>query len=163
MVGSFDLAVNLYSGMRVDPPAGDFITRNAMDEQHIAVGWWPGDPRYHAPRSTGTRPAPEGYGTVAVEPSAAKWVEELGEFILDWDDARAEPGAHATALAFARGVVLHGCVACEWDPALEPASSPSPRPSPDPAAGSRNCGEPQRTSANDGLVNGDRADARIAR
>src|SRR5699024_639629 len=29
--GSFDLAVNLYSGLPAEPPADDFITRNAMD------------------------------------------------------------------------------------------------------------------------------------
>src|SRR5690348_7563273 len=44
--GSFDLAVSLFSGRPADPPANDFITRNAMDAQEVAVGWWPGDPRY---------------------------------------------------------------------------------------------------------------------
>ena len=44
--GSFDLAVNLFSGAPADPPAGDFIMRNAMDAQEVAVGWWPGDARY---------------------------------------------------------------------------------------------------------------------
>src|SRR5690349_10036345 len=42
--GSFDLAVNLYSGLPADPPSDDFIMRNAMDSQEVAVGWWPGDP-----------------------------------------------------------------------------------------------------------------------
>src|SRR5207245_4389843 len=44
--GSFDLAVNLFSGRPADPPAGDFIMRNAMDAEEVAVGWWPGDLRY---------------------------------------------------------------------------------------------------------------------
>ena len=44
--GSFDLAVSLYSGQAAEPPAADFITRNAMDAQEVAVGWWPGDARY---------------------------------------------------------------------------------------------------------------------
>jgi hypothetical protein len=43
--GSFDLAVSLFSGLPADPPSGDFIMRNAMDSQEVAVGWWPGDPR----------------------------------------------------------------------------------------------------------------------
>src|SRR6516164_5824746 len=44
--GSFDLAVSLFSGLSADPPSEDFIMRNAMDSQEVAVGWWPGDPRY---------------------------------------------------------------------------------------------------------------------
>ena len=44
--GSFDLAVNLFSGAPADPPSDDFIMRNAMDAQEVAVGWWPGDARY---------------------------------------------------------------------------------------------------------------------
>jgi Family of unknown function (DUF5996) len=44
--GSFDLAVNLFSGETAEPPAQDFIMRNAMDAQKVAVGWWPGDARY---------------------------------------------------------------------------------------------------------------------
>ena len=44
--GSFDLAVSLFSGQPADPPSDDFIMRNAMDAQEVAVGWWPGDHRY---------------------------------------------------------------------------------------------------------------------
>ena len=40
--GSFDLATNLFSGRPADPPSDDFIMRNAMDAQEVAVGWWPG-------------------------------------------------------------------------------------------------------------------------
>ena len=41
--GSFDLAVSLFSGEPAEPPSDDFIMRNAMDAQEVAVGWWPGD------------------------------------------------------------------------------------------------------------------------
>ena len=44
--GSFDLAVNLFSGLPAEPPSTDFIMRNAMDVQEVAVGWWPGDARH---------------------------------------------------------------------------------------------------------------------
>ena len=36
--GSFDLAVNLFSGLPADPPSDDFIMRNSMDAQEVAVG-----------------------------------------------------------------------------------------------------------------------------
>jgi hypothetical protein len=44
--GSFDLAVSLFSGFPATPPSADFIMRNAMDAQEVAIGWWPGDARY---------------------------------------------------------------------------------------------------------------------
>ena len=44
--GSFDLSVSLFSGLPAEPPSADFIMRNAMDAQEVAVGWWPGDGRY---------------------------------------------------------------------------------------------------------------------
>src|SRR2546421_3939716 len=43
--GSFDIAVSLFSGLPVDPPSQDFITRNAGNAQQIEVGGWPGDRR----------------------------------------------------------------------------------------------------------------------
>ena len=44
--GSFDLAVSLFSGRPAEPPAADFITRNAGNAEQIEIGWWPGDARY---------------------------------------------------------------------------------------------------------------------
>ena len=117
--GSFDLAVNLFSGRPAQPPSDDFIMRNAMDAQEIAVGWWPGDQRY--PRAAFyayAHPAPEGYADARVEPPAARWEPALGEFLLDWDDVCLADDPHAAALTFARSVVRHSCTACAWDPAL---------------------------------------------
>jgi hypothetical protein len=44
--GTFDLAVNFFSGLPADPPSDDFIMRNAADSQQVGIGWWPGDPKY---------------------------------------------------------------------------------------------------------------------
>ena len=38
-----------------DPPSDDFIMRNAMDAQEVAIGWWPGDRGTGKQRSTRTR------------------------------------------------------------------------------------------------------------
>src|SRR6476469_8343999 len=81
--GSFDLAVNLFSGRPADPPSPDFIMRNAMDSQEIAIGWWPGDPRY--PRAAFyayAHPAPEGFADGPISPEPARWDGELGEYVL---------------------------------------------------------------------------------
>jgi hypothetical protein len=39
--GSFDLAVNLFSGHPADPPLDDFIMRNSMDAEVVAAGRHP--------------------------------------------------------------------------------------------------------------------------
>src|ERR1019366_35076 len=71
--GSFDLAVNLFSGLPADPPSADFIMRNAMDAQEVAVGWWPGDTRHPAAALYAyAHPAPEGFGRTALSPSAER-------------------------------------------------------------------------------------------
>lgn len=127
--GSFDLAVNLYSGRPADPPSQDFIMRNAMDAQEVAIGWWPGDPNY--PRAAFyayAHPAPEDYGVAALAPAAARWEAGLGEFVLDWDDVRASSEPHATALEFARSAFRHSCIVCEWDPALAASAEGIPPP-----------------------------------
>jgi Family of unknown function (DUF5996) len=117
--GSFDLAVNLFSGRPADPPSGDFIMRNAMDAQEVAVGWWPGDERYPRPAFYGyAHPAPAGYSQARLDPPEARWEPDLGEFVLDWDDVRAAADPHGAAVSFLRSVARHSCAVCDWDPAL---------------------------------------------
>jgi hypothetical protein len=127
--GSFDLATNLFSGVPADPPSDDFIMRNAMDAQEVAVGWWPGDARYEkAAFYAYAHPAPEGFAGATLSPPAARWDAALGEYILDWDDVRSTPDPHATALDFARSVFRHACVTCAWDPDLAASAEGVPPP-----------------------------------
>src|SRR5260370_11361161 len=71
--GSFDLAISLFSGRPAEPPSHDFIMRNAMDAQEIAIGWWPGDARYaRAAFYSYAHPAPPGYADGAIAPAAAR-------------------------------------------------------------------------------------------
>jgi len=127
--GSFDLAVSLFSGQPADPPSDDFIMRNSMDSQEVAVGWWPGDPRYgRAAFYAYAHPAPAGFSDGDLAPAAARWEPELGEFVLDWDDVRAARDPHAAGLEFARSAFRHACVVCDWDPALPASAEGTPPP-----------------------------------
>jgi len=127
--GSFDLAVSLFSGAPADPPSDDFIMRNSMDAQDVAVGWWPGDARYgQAAFYAYAHPAPEGFGSAALSPPAARWEGSQGLFVLDWDDVIATPDPHATALEFARSAFRHACAVCAWDPALAATAEGKPPP-----------------------------------
>ncbi len=127
--GSFDLSVNLFSGVPADPPSEDFIMRNAMDAQEVAIGWWPGDPRYgQAALYAYAHPAPEGFATGVLSPAAARWEPALGEYVLDWSDVCASPEPHAAALAFARSAFRHACEQCDWDPELTASAEGTPPP-----------------------------------
>jgi hypothetical protein len=127
--GSFDLAVNLFSGRPAQPPSPDFIMRNAMDSQEIAIGWWPGDPRYpKAAFYAYAHPAPEGFAAATLAPSAARWEGALGEYVLDHNDVCAAPDSHDAALEFARSAFRHGCVVCDWAPALVASTEGAPPP-----------------------------------
>jgi hypothetical protein len=127
--GSFDLAVSLFSGRAAEPPSSDFIMRNAMDSQEVAVGWWPGDARYErAAFYAYAHPAPEGFGGQSLAPAPGRWEPELGEYVLDCDDALTSADPHASALEFARSVFRHACLVCEWDPALAASADGTPPP-----------------------------------
>ena len=127
--GSFDLAVNLFSGLPADPPSDDFIMRNSMDAQEVAVGWWPGDVGYSkAAFYAYAHPAPAAFANATLSPAAARWDATLGEYILDWDDVRSSPNPHAVALDFARSEFRYACEVYDWDPALAASAEGTPPP-----------------------------------
>jgi hypothetical protein len=127
--GSFDLAVNLFSGQVADPPAEDFIMRNAMDAQEVAIGWWPGDARSdQAAFYAYAHPAPDGFASGTLEPAAARWEPELGEYILGWEDIRRADDPRSEALQFARSAFAHACAICQWDAGLGASARGVPPP-----------------------------------
>jgi hypothetical protein len=127
--GSFDLAVNLFSGRQANPPSDDFIMRNSMDSQEIAVGWWPGDPRHsEAAFYAYVYPAPDSYPATKLSPAAAYWDAQLGEYLLRWPDVRSAADPHAFAIEFAQSAFRHGCRVCAWDPGLAASGTGTPPP-----------------------------------
>ena len=76
-------------------------------------------------RSTPTRiPPPDGFAEATLEPAAARWDGELGEYVLDQDDVR----SRADAVTFARSAFQHACIVCDWDPALPASAEGQPPP-----------------------------------
>jgi hypothetical protein len=127
--GSFDLAVNLYSGAPATPPSDDFIMRNAMDAQEVAVGWWPGDARYPtAAFYAYAHPAPEDFSGATLERAGARWDGSVGEYLLDWEGVAADDDPPAAALAFARSAFRHACLVCGWDRELATSADGMPPP-----------------------------------
>src|SRR5438105_1331876 len=102
--GSFVALLDLHAheaaiehrGGPADPPSDDFIMRNAMDAQEVALGWWPGDARYgKAAFYAYAHPAPEGFADARLSPPSARWDADLGEYVLDWEDVCAGLDPHA--------------------------------------------------------------------
>ena len=127
--GTFDLAVNFFSGRPADPPSDDFIMRNGGDAEQVSIGWWPGDPNHEqAAFFAFAFPAPDGFGDADLSPAAGRWDANLGEYILHWDDIRESPDPHATAVQFGRAAFRHACAVCGWDPALAATAEGVPPP-----------------------------------
>jgi hypothetical protein len=127
--GTFDLAVFLFSGLPADPPADDFITRNAANAQMFEAGWWPGDARYpKAAFFAFAYPAPPAFAHASLSPAGARWDETLGEYILDWDDVRAAPDPRARVVEFARSAFRHACLVCGWDTGMAASAEGGPPP-----------------------------------
>jgi Family of unknown function (DUF5996) len=127
--GSFDLPVSLFSGEAVDPRSNDFIMRNSANALQIEIGWWPGDHRYPRPAFFAFAvPTPEGFDRATLAPAAARWDTDLGEYILDWDDARRAANPHQDALDFGLSAIRHACLVCGWDPVLAASAQGDPPP-----------------------------------
>ncbi len=125
--GSFDLAVSLFSGDSAAPPADDFITRNAMDVEEVAVGWWPGDARHErAAFYAYAHPAAEGFSDLGLVHGG--WDEGMGEYLLDWDGVRGAPDPFEVALEFSRSVFRHACSVGDWDPSIAASAEGLPPP-----------------------------------
>jgi hypothetical protein len=125
--GSFDLAVTRFSGRTAPPHPGgvphlpDAVTREAYSHEVISAGFWPGGAGFdQAAFYAYAYPTPAGLAERPVEPPAALWHRELGEFLLPYaavrmaDDPdalvqrflRSTYGAAAEALAWPDGLVI---------------------------------------------------------
>jgi hypothetical protein len=127
--GSFDLAVNLFSGDPAAPPSDDFIMRNAMNAQEVAVGWWPGDPKHPgAAFYAYAHPANPGFAGGDLAVPGSRWDADLGEYVLEWEELVEAEDPHARALNFARSAFRHACATCGWDPELAATAESKPPP-----------------------------------
>src|SRR5664280_1292444 len=97
--GSFDLAVSLFSGLPAAPPADDFIMRNSMDAQEVAIGWWPGDPRSgRAALYAYAHPAPPEFSAATLFPPPANWEGIVGDGVKGSRRRCFQPDRFATDL-----------------------------------------------------------------
>ncbi|HEY8351949.1 MAG TPA: DUF5996 family protein [Sphingomonadales bacterium] len=146
--GSFDLAVTRFSGRRAPlhpggvPHLPDAVAQEAYSHEVSSAGFWPGGGGLdHAAFYSYAYPMPAGFAAAPVAPAAARFDEQLGEFILPYDAVRTAEDPEATLLAFLESTYRAAADLGRWDrDALEcPLGVPRrPRPltSPVPSQGS---------------------------
>jgi Family of unknown function (DUF5996) len=115
--GSFDLAVTLFSGRRApERPGADHMMREAMSHEEISCGFWPGNERFPTPAFYAyTSPSPPGLSTAAIRPQEAFSSQELGEFLLLYEDVRSAPSPEQTLLEFFQSAYEAGATLGQWD------------------------------------------------
>ena len=115
--GSFDLAVTRFSGRRApERPEADAMTRESYSHEVISHGFWPGsgavpDAAFYAYAA----PAPAGFDAAAVEPPAASYNREFGEFILPYEAVRRSADPVAALTAFLNSTYEAGARLAGWD------------------------------------------------
>lgn len=134
--GSFDLAVTRFSGRQAPPHPGGMpalphaVGVEAYSHEVASAGFWPGmgigEPMVYAY----TYPTKPGFAEHRVSPSAARWDETLGEFLLPYEALAASATPEADLYAFLETTWQAAKESLDWPAGLEcPAGTPRvPRP-----------------------------------
>ena len=94
--GAFDLAVTRFSGRRAPPREGPAFMREAYSHEVISHGFWPGS------------------GPV-LEPAAASYNKELGEFILPYEAVRTASEPERAIRDFVESTYVQAATRAGWD------------------------------------------------
>jgi Family of unknown function (DUF5996) len=115
--GSFDLAVTRFSGRPAPPRSGaDPITREAYSHEVSSVGFWPGSGDIQEPAFYSyMAPEPQGFRESRVRPEGAFYHQQLGEFLLMYENVRKSPSPTAALLEFCQSTYESGASLANWD------------------------------------------------
>jgi Family of unknown function (DUF5996) len=120
--GALDLTVTRFSG-RTAPlhPGGipnlpDAVTREAYSHEVSSAGFWPGGgPVDQAIFYSYAYPAAPAFRSSPIEPAAAYYLEQLGEFVLPYDAMRTASAPDQTLLAFLDSTYRAAAETGNWD------------------------------------------------
>ena len=119
--GSFDLAVTRFSGRRAPrhpggiPHLPDEVTREAYSHEVISAGFWPGNGGFgQAAFYAYAYPVPETLSEVRIEPEAAGWSRELGEFVLPYASVREAADPDAAVAQFLTSTYAAAARLLDW-------------------------------------------------
>jgi hypothetical protein len=118
--GAFDLAVTRFSGRtapkypRRAPNCGPHVMEEAYSHEVSSAGYWPG-PDGEGVLYSYAYPEPDGFRQWPVGPAGASFNEELGEFVLPYEVARAAPDPDAAILEFFQSAYVAAAELANWD------------------------------------------------
>ena len=114
--GSFDLAVTRFNGRRAPArPNADAIQAEAYSHECISAGFWPGNGGYgQAAFYCYAAPVPPSLSD-AVLTSTGTFNKDLGEFLLNYEDARQAPSPAQAVLDFLESSYSAAADAAQWD------------------------------------------------
>lgn len=120
--GGPDLAVTRFSGRRAPrhpggvPNLPDWVTREAYSHEVSSCGFWPGGGAIpDAAFYSYAYPEPEGFAQAPVQPGAAFYSPDLGEFILPYEALRQSESPDATLLDFLQTTYDAAATLGKWD------------------------------------------------
>jgi len=114
--GAFDLAVTRFSGRPAPPREGPAFMREAYSHEVISHGFWPGARSLpEAVFYAYSVPEPAGFKTASIEPSAAYYHANLGEFILPYEAVRTATDPDRTLRRFVDATYERASTLAGWD------------------------------------------------
>jgi hypothetical protein len=122
--GSFDLATTRFSGRPAPPREGPAFMREAYSHEVISHGFWPGGGQMTAFGAGPVEepvfyaycvPPPAGFETMPVEPAAAFYQKDFGEFVLPYSAVRASVDPAAALRAFIDSTYTGSATLAGWD------------------------------------------------
>jgi Family of unknown function (DUF5996) len=114
--GAFDLAVTRFSGRTAPPREGPQFMRDSYSHEVISHGFWPGSgPMREAAFYAYAVPEPAGLKDADVQPSAAYYHRDLGEFILPYEAVRTAPDPDEAIRAFIDSTYDRAATLGRWD------------------------------------------------
>ena len=92
------------------------MTREAYSHEVISCGFWPGDDRFPVPTFYSyTSPGPPGLSAAAIRPEEAFYGQELGLFLLRYEDVRSASSPEQALLEFFQSTYEAGARLAQWD------------------------------------------------
>jgi hypothetical protein len=119
--GSFDLAVTRFSGRSAPKHPGgvpnlpDAVAIEAYSQEVSSAGFWPGAGLGYPAFYSYAYPTPDGFKQASVQPEAAFFYEELGEFILPYDRVREAKDPEQVLLSFLQSTYEAEANLANWD------------------------------------------------
>jgi hypothetical protein len=130
--GAFDLAVTRFSGRDAPkhpggvPNCADWVMEEAYSKELSSAGFWPGTGLGEAAFYSYAYPEPDGYREQDVQPEAAYYLEEMGEYVLPYEAVRTAGDPDGTLLSFLQSTYEAAADRANWDrDALEGEATPA--------------------------------------